>query len=135
MVRTRKSWREATITSRLDPDHCRAEYPGGGSGMFRAADIRAYGPGMGGDARQAAPACQSNNATKVVAVEIGHQPGGDHRRALPQRAPGMTSAAKPHYHKHFNRLFGLAQPSGWDGEGNHEEQHPQLIKAAPYPKI
>jgi hypothetical protein len=41
MVRTRKSWREATITSRLDPDHCRAEYPGGGSGMFRAADIRA----------------------------------------------------------------------------------------------
>src|ERR1700680_5083145 len=42
MVRKRKSWREATIISRLDPDHWRAEYPGGGSGMFRGADIRAY---------------------------------------------------------------------------------------------
>jgi len=30
MVRKRKSWREATIISRLDPDHWRAEYPGGG---------------------------------------------------------------------------------------------------------
>src|SRR6476659_1981868 len=42
MVRKRKSWREATIISRLDPNLWRAEYPGGGSGMFREADIRAY---------------------------------------------------------------------------------------------
>jgi hypothetical protein len=27
---------------RLDPNHWRAEYAGGGSGMFREADIRAY---------------------------------------------------------------------------------------------
>src|SRR6202035_1205768 len=40
MVRKRKSWREAKIVSRLDPDLWRAEYPGGGSGMFREADIR-----------------------------------------------------------------------------------------------
>src|SRR5947207_2361228 len=44
MVRKGKSWHEAAIISRLDPDHWRAEYPGGGSGMFRAADIRAYHP-------------------------------------------------------------------------------------------
>src|ERR1700730_6366732 len=44
MVRKRKSWREATIISHLDPDLWRAEYPGGGSGMFREADIRAYDP-------------------------------------------------------------------------------------------
>ena len=44
MVRKRKSWREATIISRLDPDHWRAEYRSGGSGMFREADIRAYDP-------------------------------------------------------------------------------------------
>ena len=57
MVRKRKSWREATIISRLDPDHWRAEYPGGGSGMFREADIRAY------DAeRDARPAAQSRRA-------------------------------------------------------------------------
>src|SRR2546423_13091591 len=29
MVRSRKSWREATIVTPLDPDHWRAEYPGG----------------------------------------------------------------------------------------------------------
>src|SRR5438045_7467241 len=44
MVRKGKPWREATIISRLDPDRWRAEYPGGGSGMFRAADIRTYDP-------------------------------------------------------------------------------------------
>src|ERR1700737_2547720 len=42
MVRKRKSWREATIISRFDPDLWRAEYPGGGSGLFRGAEIRAY---------------------------------------------------------------------------------------------
>src|SRR5271155_674142 len=57
MVRKRKSWREATIISRLDPDHWRAEYPGGGSGMFREADIRAYDP-----KRDATPAEQPRHA-------------------------------------------------------------------------
>src|SRR5690242_11537093 len=33
MVRKRKSWREAAIISRLDPDHWRVEYPSGGSGV------------------------------------------------------------------------------------------------------
>jgi hypothetical protein len=42
MVRKRKSWREATIVNRLDPDHWRVEYRGGGSRTFREADIRAY---------------------------------------------------------------------------------------------
>jgi hypothetical protein len=31
MVRKRRLWREATVVTRLDPDHWRAEYPGGGS--------------------------------------------------------------------------------------------------------
>src|SRR6202047_5133734 len=44
MVRKRKSWREANIISRLAPAIWRAEYPGGGSGMFQEADIRAYDP-------------------------------------------------------------------------------------------
>src|SRR6202022_618378 len=42
MVRKGKSWREGTIITRLDPDLWRAEYPGGGSGLFRGAEIRAY---------------------------------------------------------------------------------------------
>ena len=57
MVRKRKSWREATIISHLDPDHWRAEYPGGGAGMFREADIRAYDP-----KRDAMPAKQPRRA-------------------------------------------------------------------------
>ena len=27
----------------------------------------------------------------------------------------MTSAANPHYQKHFDRLFDLAQAGDWDG--------------------
>src|ERR1700730_1773846 len=42
MVRKGKSWREGTIITRLDPDHWRTEYPGGGSGMLRDAVLRAY---------------------------------------------------------------------------------------------
>src|SRR5438874_7442465 len=57
MVRKRKSWREAAIIGRLDPHHWRAEYPGGGSGMFREADIRAYDP-----KRDATPARQRRRA-------------------------------------------------------------------------
>jgi hypothetical protein len=62
MARKRKLWREATIISRLDPDLWRAEYPGGGSGIFREADIRAY------DAeRNARPAAQSRRAKAAAA--------------------------------------------------------------------
>ena len=63
MVRKGKSWREATIISRLDPDHWRAEYPGGGSGMFREADIRTYDP-----KRDPTPAKQPRRA-KATATE------------------------------------------------------------------
>ena len=57
MVRKGKSWHEATIISRLDPDHWRAEYPGGGSGMFREADIRTFDP-----KRDASPAKEPRRA-------------------------------------------------------------------------
>src|SRR5204863_9309202 len=67
MVRKRKSWREATIISRLDPDHWRAEYPGGGSGMFREADIRACDP-----KRDATPAKQPRCA-KAAAPQKSSQ--------------------------------------------------------------
>jgi len=60
MVRTRKSWREAAIVSRLDPGYWGAEYPGGGSGMLKEADIRAY------DAeRDAKPAAQPGRARSM----------------------------------------------------------------------
>src|ERR1700730_13228756 len=113
MVRTRKSWCEAAIVSRLDPGYWRAEYPGGGSGMFKEADIRAY------DAeRDAKPAAQSGRdkapepkpslsryAIDPEAIAVGR---------LPEKAPVVTSVANPHYQKHFDRLFGLAKAGDWD---------------------
>jgi hypothetical protein len=120
MVRKGKSWHEATIISRLDPDHWRAEYPGGGSGMFREADIRAYDP-----KRDATPAKQPRRA-KATAAETSSRsryaidPEAIAAGRLPQRAPVVTSAANPHYQKHFDRLFGLAKAGDWDGVHNYE---------------
>jgi hypothetical protein len=120
MVRKRKSWREATIVSRLDPDHWRADYPGGGSGMFRATDIRAYDPecdAMPGKpprrAKATAPQTSSRSRYSIdpEAIAAGR---------LPQGAPVVTSAANPHYQKHFDRLFGLAKAGDWDGVRNYE---------------
>src|ERR1700730_16073298 len=120
MVRKRKSWHEATIISRLDPDHWRAEYPGGGSGMFREADIRAYDP-----KHDATPAKQPRRA-KATAPQTSSRsryaidPETIAAGRLPQRAPLVTSAANPHYQKHFDRLFGLAEAGDWDGVRNYE---------------
>jgi len=120
MVRKRKSWREATIISRLDPDHWRAEYPGGGSGMFREADIRAY------DAeRDARPAAQSRRAKATAPQKPSRSryaidPEAIAAGRLPQKAPVVTSAANPHYQKHFDRLFALAKAGDWDAVRDYE---------------
>jgi hypothetical protein len=117
MVRNRKSWREATIISRLDHDHWRAEYPGGGSGMFRAADVRAYDP-----KRDATPTTQRRRAKPQTSSRSRYaiDPEAIAAGRLPQRAPVVTSAANPHYQKHFDRLFGLAKTGDWDGVRNYE---------------
>ena len=39
---------------------------------------------------------------------------GNRRRAASQKAPVVTSAANPHYQKHFDRLFALARAGDWD---------------------
>jgi hypothetical protein len=120
MVREGKSWREATIISRLDPDHWRAEYPGGGSGMFREADIRAY------DAeRDATPAKQPRRAKATTPQKSSRSRYAIDAEAiaagrLPQGAPVVTSAANPHYQKHFDRLFALAKAGDWDRVRNYE---------------
>jgi hypothetical protein len=120
MVRKRKSWHEATIMNRLDPDHWRAEYLGGGSGMFREADIRAYDP-----KRDATPTKQPRRAKGTVPETSSRSryaidPEAIATGRLPQRAPVVTSAANPHYQKHFDRLFELAQAGDWDGVRNYE---------------
>jgi hypothetical protein len=120
MVRKGKSWREATIISRLDPDHWRAEYPGGGSGMFREADIRAYDV-----ERDATPAKQPRRAKATTPQKSSRSRYAIDAEAiaagrLPQGAPVVTSAANPHYQKHFDRLFALAKAGDWDRVRNYE---------------
>ncbi|HEX3419073.1 MAG TPA: hypothetical protein VHT21_22130 [Stellaceae bacterium] len=117
MVRKRKSWREATIINHLDPDHWRAEYPGGGSGMFQGADIRAYDP-----KRDATPAKQPRRAkaTALSRSRYAIDPEAIAAGRLPKRAPVVTSAANPHYQKHFDRLLGLAKAGDWDGVRKYE---------------
>ena len=114
MVRKRKSWREATIISRLDPDHWRAEYPGGGSGMFREVDIRAYDP-----KRDATPARQRRRARATTSQTAPRSryaidPAAIAAGKLPDKAPVVTSKANPHYQKHFDRLFGFAKAGDWN---------------------
>jgi hypothetical protein len=120
MVRKRKSWREATIISRLDPDHWRVEYPGGGSGMFREADVRAYDPKHDAthteQPRRAKATTPQTSSRSRYAIDPEVIAAG----RLPQRAPVVTSAANPHYQKHFDRLFGLAKAGDWDGVRNYE---------------
>ena len=120
MVRNRKSWREATIISRLDPDLWRAEYPGGGSGTFREADIRAYDPerdaSIAEQPRRAKATTPQNSSRSRYAIDPETITAG----RLPQRAPVVTSAANPHYQKHFDRLFDLAKAGDWDGVRNYE---------------
>ena len=114
MVRKRKSWREAAIISRLDPDHWRVEYPGGGSGMFREADIRAY------DAERDAPPAKQPRRAKATAAQKAPRsryaidPAAIAAGKLPDKAPVVTSKANPHYQKHFDRLFALARAGDWD---------------------
>ena len=114
MVRKGKLRREATIINRPDPDHWRAEYPGGGSGIFREADIRAY------DAERDATTAEQPRRAKATAPlksarsRYGIDPEAIAAGRLPQRAPVVTSAANPHYQKHFDRLFGLAKAGDWD---------------------
>ena len=120
MVRKRKSWREATIISRLDPNHWRAEYPGGGSGMFREGDIRAYDPerdaNIAEQPRRAKVTTPQNSSRSRYAIDPETITAG----RLPQRAPVVTSAANPHDQKHFDRLFDLAKAGDWDGVRNYE---------------
>jgi hypothetical protein len=114
MVRKRKSWREATIVNRLDPDHWRVEYPDGGSGMFREADIRAY------DAEHDAPPARQPRRAKATAAQkappsrYAIDPAAIAAGKLPDKAPVVTSKANPYYQKHFDRLFALAKTGDWD---------------------
>jgi hypothetical protein len=114
MVRKRRLWREATVVTRLDPDHWRAEYPGGGSDMFREADIRAYDP-----QRDATPAEQPRRAKATAPHKSSRSryaidPEAIAAGKLPDKAPAITSKANPHYQKHFDRLFGFAKAGDWD---------------------
>jgi hypothetical protein len=113
MVRKRKSWREAAIVSRLHANNWRSEYPGGGSGMFEDADIRAYD-----GERDAKPAAQPGRPKvtepkKASRSRYGIDPEAIAAGRLPDKAPVVTSAANPHYQRRFDELHKLAVAGDW----------------------
>jgi hypothetical protein len=114
MVRKGKLWREATIVSRLNPDHWRAEYPGGGTGMYRAADIRAYDAERDATTAKQPRRAKATEQQKSSRSRYAIDPDAIAAGRLPDKAPVVTSKANPHYQKHFDRLFGLAQAGDWD---------------------
>ena len=95
MVRKGKSWREATIVRRLDPDYWRVEYAGGGSGMFREADIRAY------DAERDAPPAKQPRRAKATAAQKAPRsryaidPAAIAAGKLPDKAPVCHLKGEP----------------------------------------
>jgi hypothetical protein len=120
MVRKRKSWRGATIVSRLDPDYWRVEYPGGGTGMFEEPDIRAYEAERDAKpAKQLRPA-KATEPKKASRSRYAIDPKAIAAGKVPDKAPVVTSAANPHYQKHFDRLFGLAKVGDWDAVRDYE---------------
>jgi hypothetical protein len=113
MVRKRKSWREAAIVSRLNANYWRVEYPGGGSGMFKEADIRAYDRD-----RDAKPATQPRRAKATEPKKASRSKYCIDSEAiaagrLPEKAPVVTSAANPHYQRRFDELHKLAVAGDW----------------------
>jgi hypothetical protein len=120
MVRKRNSWHEATLISRLDADHWRAKYPGGGSGMFRAVDIRAYDPEHDGTPANPPRGTKATAPQKSSRSRYAIDPETIAAGRLPKSAPVVTSAANAHYQRHFDRLFDLAKAGDWDGVRNCE---------------
>jgi hypothetical protein len=120
MVRKGRSWREAKVVTRLDPDRWRAEYPGGGSGMFREADIRAYDPKSDAtpakQPRRLKATASHKSSRSIYAIDPEAIAAGK----LPDKAPVVTSEANPHYQKHFDRLFALATAGDWDAVRDYE---------------
>ena len=88
--------------------------------MFREADIRAYDPerdaNIAEQPRRAKATKPENSSRSRYAIDPETITAG----RLPQRAPVVTSAANPHYQKHFDRLFDLAKAGDWDGVRNYE---------------
>ena len=120
MVRKRKSWREATIVSRLEPDYWRAEYPGGGSGMFQRADIRAYDAERDAKLGKQPRGVKATTPRKASLSSYAIDPEAIAAGTLPNKPPVVTSKANPHYQKHFDRLFGLARAGNWNAVRDYE---------------
>jgi hypothetical protein len=118
MVRNKgKSWPEATMVRRLDADYWRIEFPGGGSGVFEEANIRAYD-----EARAAKPARQPRRARETTARAPRAQTRSRYAidpeviaaGKLPDKAPVVTSAANQLYQKKFDALHAHAVAGEWD---------------------
>jgi len=84
------------------------------SGIFREPDIRAYeAEGDPKPATQPGPN-RTTGRKRVSPSKYAIDPKAIAAGRLPEKSPVVTSAANPHYQKHFDRLFGLARAGNWD---------------------
>jgi hypothetical protein len=114
MVRKGRSWREAQVISRIDPVYWRAEYPGGGSGMYREADIRAYDAERDGVSAPRPGRVAVTEPKRPMRSKYGIDPELIAVGRLPDKPTVVTSATNSHYQKHFDRLFDLAKAGDWN---------------------
>jgi hypothetical protein len=77
--------------------------------MFREADIRAYHPKCDATPAEQPRRVKAAAPQKPSRSRYAIDPEAIAAGWLPPRAPVVTSAANPHYQKHFDRLFGLAK--------------------------
>jgi hypothetical protein len=88
--------------------------------MFREADIRAYHPKCDATPAEQPRRAKATAPQKSSRSRYAIDPEAIGAGRLPEKAPLVTSAANPHYQKHFDRLFGLAKAGDWDGVRNYE---------------
>src|ERR1700731_1600112 len=109
MVRNKpKSWSEATIYTRLDPEYWRVQYPSGGTGMFKEGDLRAYDPERDAKRARQPRRARATGPRAASRSRYALDPAVIAAGKLPDKAPIVTSVANPHYQKRFDELHKLA---------------------------
>src|SRR5438309_9906252 len=84
------------------------QYPSGGTGIFKEGDLRAY------DAERDAKRTRQPRRAKAAGPRAASRsryaldPAVIAAGKLPDKVPGVTSAANPHYQKRFDELHHLA---------------------------
>jgi hypothetical protein len=121
-VRTgKRKIRVGHISHRIDQQHWRVRLLGAADGVTELASAaqlyRAEDEAPAPEEKKPANRQRRGSATgpqKASRSRYAIDPKAIASGKLPAKAPVVTSAANPHYQKHFDRLFALARAGDWD---------------------